>query len=256
MSVTPPNRDAGHWAKPIRKIKVTDVPAGAVNLNVDGQAVVSPLQGFGTLWQKTYQVRLPGVTLSAAEVMRIWRENFPRLQPAGNHFFPPAAGIEPGRVIFIDTTLPVFPGLPGLIPIAAGVVVIYEDDECFTVMTPAGFPECGWNTFSVQVEEGVPVAQVQSLARAADPIYEFGLYVMGGAQKQEGTWQAVLTALAAHFGVAGQVQMHRTCLDPRLQWAEAGNVWHNAALRTILYVLATPLRRLFPPRLKSGRRQP
>ncbi len=232
----PAPRDAAFWARPMTKITVEAVPAGAVNLNVDGHTIVSPLQGFGALWQKTYRVRLPGVTTSAADVMRVWKENFPKFQPPGNHFYPPSTGIDPGRVIFIDSTLPIFPGLPGLIPIAAGVVVIYEDDECFTVMTPDGFPESGWNTFSVTDEAGVPVAQVQSLARAADPVYEFGMYLMGGAEMQEKTWQHVLTALAAYFGVAGQVQMHKVCLDPRWQWREARNLWRNAALRTFFYL--------------------
>ncbi len=218
------------------------MPAGATNLNVDGHTVVSPLQGFGALWQKTYQVRLPGLALSAAEVMRVWKENFPRFQPPGNRFYPPITGIDPGRVIFIESRLPILPGLPGVVPIAAGVVVIYEDDECFTIMTPEGFPESGWNTFSVTEEAGVPVARVQTLARAADPVYEFGLYVMGGNQFQDQTWHTVLTNLAAHFGVTGQVQSHKVCLDPRLRWSEAGNVWHNAAIRTFFYVLATPFR--------------
>jgi hypothetical protein len=86
------------------------------------------------------------------------------------------------------------------------------------------------------------VAQVQSIVRANDPIYEIGLRFMGGARKQEQVWTYVLTALAAHFGVAGQVQVHKTCLDPQLQWSQAKNVWHNAGIRTTLYILAAPLR--------------
>jgi hypothetical protein len=145
-------------------------------------------------------------------------------------------------VIFIDSRLPVLPGLPGVVPIAAGVVVIYADDECFTIMTPAGFPETGWNTFSVRDEDGAPVAQVQSLGRAADPIYEFGLRLMGGNQFQERTWQHVLCSLASDFGVSGHVETDLLCLDRRLQWSEAKNVWRNAAIRTFFYALATPFR--------------
>lgn len=241
----PASNDASRWAKPISRLKISDVPTGATNLNLEGRQIVSPLQGFGTLWQKTYRMPLAGVSATAAEVMNTWKENFPRFQPLGNHFYPPITGINPGQVIFITSTLPVFPGLPGLVPIAAGVVVIYEDDECFTIMTPEGFPESGWNTFSVQDEDGVPVAQVQTLARAADPIYEFGLYVMGGNQFQDKTWAHVLTALAAHFGVAGQVQSHKVCVDPRLQWSEAKNVWHNAAIRTFFYLPVALAKRIW-----------
>ena len=36
-----------------------DVPDGATNINVDGRRLTSPIQGFGKMWQKTYQVRMP-----------------------------------------------------------------------------------------------------------------------------------------------------------------------------------------------------
>ena len=38
-TTTPPARDAGNWAKPVDKLKVTDTPSGAVNLNVEGKQV-------------------------------------------------------------------------------------------------------------------------------------------------------------------------------------------------------------------------
>jgi hypothetical protein len=45
----------------------------------------------------------------------------------------------------------------------------------------------------------------------------------------------VLTELAALLGTSGDVQMHQTLLDPKLQWKRAGNIWYNAQLRTLLY---------------------
>ncbi len=235
-------REGEHWAQPVSRLKVTDVPGGAINLNVEGRQVVSPLQGFGQLWQKTYRVRLSGARATPAEVVKAWKEDFPKFQPPENHFYPSLAGIQPGQVVFTDSTLPMLPGLPGFIPIASGVMVLYADDSMFTVMTPEGFPESGWNTFSAYEEEGATVAQVQSMARASDPIYEFGFRFMGGARKQEDTWQFVLKSLARHFGVEGQVRTHTACLDPTLQWGEAKNVWKNAAIRTFFYALATPIR--------------
>ena len=47
---TEKGREAETWAQPIAKLSVTDVPAGATNLNVEGRQLVSPLQGFGQLW--------------------------------------------------------------------------------------------------------------------------------------------------------------------------------------------------------------
>ena len=248
MSATPsqienehPSADAPHWAQPVSKFKVSDVPTGAVNLNVEGRQIVGPLQGFGQLWQKTYRVRLSGVNLSPVQVMDVWKAEFPTFQPSSSHFYPPMTGIEPGKVIFIELNLPVVEGL-NLIPVASGVMVLYADDESFTVTTPEGFPVSGWNTFSVYDEDGCVVAQIQSLDRAADPIYEFGTLVMGGARRQEENWMYVLTRLAERFSIKGQVQMHTQCLDPRRQWSEAKNVWKNAGVRTFFYKLAAPLR--------------
>jgi hypothetical protein len=203
---------------------------------------VGPLQGFGQMWQKTYRVRLPEVKLTPAEVMQVWKENFPKFQPPQNHFYPPMVGIKPGEVVFIDSSLPAAPGSPGIIPIAAGVMVLYVDDTSFTVMTPQGFPESGWNTFSAYEEDGCTVAQVQSIARATDPIYEFGFRFMGGARFQEKTWNHVLTSLASHFGSQAQVQQRVTLVDPKIQWSEWKNVWHNAGIRTVLFKLTAPVR--------------
>ncbi len=230
------------WAKPVSKLHVSDLPVGAVNLNVEGRQVVGPLQGFGRMWQKTYRVRLPGINLTPAEVMTIWKAEFPKFQPEESRFYPPMTGIQPGQVMFIDLDLPMGPGLPSVIPVASGVMILYVDDESFTVMTPEGFPVSGWNTFSVYEEDGCVVAQVQSIDRATDPIYELGTILMGGARRQEENWIHVLTSLAAHFGIKGQVQMHTVCVDPNWQWSEAKNIWKNASLRTILYKLAAPLR--------------
>jgi hypothetical protein len=235
-------RDQANWARPVDRIKVSDVPTGAVNLNVDGREVVSPMQGFGPLWQKTYRVRLAGTQVTPREVMQIWKENFPKFQPPENQFYPAMAGVKPGEVLFIGATVPAWPGARLGFPVSAGVMVLYADEEMFTVMTPAGFPEAGWNTFSAYEEEGCTVIQVQSMARSNDPIYEFGFRFFGGATQQEKTWAHVLTQVAAHFGVAGQVQTQVTCLDPSLQWRQAKNVWHNAIIRTFFYKLGTPVR--------------
>jgi hypothetical protein len=52
------------WAAPVSHLSVSEVPLGATNLNVDGRQPVSPLQGFGQMWQKTFKIRLEGVELA------------------------------------------------------------------------------------------------------------------------------------------------------------------------------------------------
>jgi hypothetical protein len=70
-------RDAAYWAQPISIMKVGIMPAKALNLNVDGRQTMSPLQGFGQMWQKTFRVRLNGASITPTEVISIWKENFP-----------------------------------------------------------------------------------------------------------------------------------------------------------------------------------
>jgi hypothetical protein len=235
-------RDAAYWAAPVDRLKVSGMPTDAVNLNVEGRHVAGPLQGFGQLWQKTYRVRLSGAEATPEEVVRLWKEKLPDFMPADSRFYPSITGVKPGEVVLINATLP---GIPGGMPVSTGVMILYADEQAFTVMTPEGHPESGFNTFSAEDEEGVTIAQIQSLGRAADPIYEFGFRFMGGSAQQERIWHTVLTNLAGHFGVAGQVQVSKTCVDNQLQWSRAKNVWHNAIIRTMLNLPVRMARKVF-----------
>src|SRR5438128_1407808 len=98
----PAPRDAANWAKPVDHLKVA---AGAPGLNVEGRQVVGPLQGFGQMWQKAYTVRLNGTAHTPAEVIKTWKENFPRFWPKGNRFYAPLTGIAPGEVGVINATV-------------------------------------------------------------------------------------------------------------------------------------------------------
>ncbi len=232
----PEPRDAAFWAKRVEKLEVSAVPDGASNVNVHGRREVSALQGFGQLWQKTYRVHLTGVETTPEETVRIWKERFPEFQPPNSRFYPSMAGVAPGEVLFISASV-------GGMPVHTGVRVIYADDESFTVMTPEGHPESGWNTFSAYTDEdGTTVAQIQSLARANDPIYEIGFRVVG-ATEQERLWTHVLKSLSAHFGVNEPVSLEKNCVDPKVQWSQIKNVWHNAGARSVIYTMTAPLRR-------------
>jgi len=230
------------WAEPIEHIKVREVPEGATNLNVDGRQPASPLQGFGQMWQKTFRVRLSGIDLSPAEVMAIWMGNFQKFQPPENTFYPSMAGIKPGEVLLIQAKVPPLPGLPSFLPVSTGVMVLYADDTTMTVMTPEGHPEAGWNTFSVSEEDGTLVAQCQSLCRPSDPIYEVFNRFLGASSQQDRIWTHVLVSLADHFGVQGQVTMAKVLVDPKVQWKHARNIWQNAAIRTMVYLVGSPFR--------------
>ncbi len=231
-----------HWAQPVQQIRVEQIPLDAINLNINGRRLTGALQGFGPLWEKVYTIRLSGLNNSAQEVMRTWQENFARFQPQEVHFHPPVKGVLAGEFMPIDFMLPIIPGLPEIIPMASGVDIIYQDDTSFSVMTVEGFPISGWNTFSVYEQDGGLVAEVYSLVRMTDPVYELGYTFLGGSQKQEKNWIVVLQKLAAYYEIEAPVDRRITCLDPRHQWREARNVWMNAAIRTFFYTLAAPVR--------------
>ncbi|MGH2522071.1 MAG: hypothetical protein ACRDH2_06165, partial [Anaerolineales bacterium] len=83
---------------------------------------------------------------------------------------------------------------------------------------------------------------VQSIARANDPMYEIG-FLLFAHKTQENFWCHTLTTLAKHFGVEGQsILTEKVCVDSRWQWSQTQNVWHNAAVRTGLYLALTPVR--------------
>lgn len=240
---THPTAQEESWAKPVDRLKVSGASAEAYNLNVEGRHLTSPLNGFGQLWQKTYRVLLEGQAASPAEVVQVWKSKLPQYMPDNSRFYPSLSGVKPGEILLINATLP---GLPGGMPVSTGVMILYADDVSFSVMTPEGHPEAGFNTFSAYTEDGGTIAQIQSLARANDPIFEFGFRFMGGAKQQERIWQHVLTQLAADFGVISpQISTKVVCVDPKLQWSQAANVWHNSVVRTTLRRPGYVLRNIF-----------
>ncbi|HEV3505246.1 MAG TPA: hypothetical protein VG637_08190, partial [Actinomycetes bacterium] len=155
-------RDAAYWAKNVTTLKLGQVPAEAVNLNVTGRRVVGPVQGFGKMWQKTMRVELRGADVSPAEVIKTWKAEFQRFWPERNWFYAPLEGIAPGEVALLNL------GLPGRMKLSTGVLVLYADDESFTLMTPEGHMLAGWITFSAHADGGTTVAQAQVLIRASD----------------------------------------------------------------------------------------
>ena len=224
------------WAKPVDRLHVSGVPADAINLNVEGRQLTGPLRGFGQMWQKTYRVRLSGVDVSPQEVIAEWKANFSKFWPEGNTFYGPLTGIAPGEVAVLNLSM------PGRVPLSTGVMVIFADEESFTFMTPQGHMLAAWITFSAYEEDGSTVAQAQALLRATDPLSEIGLRLFGH-KSEDAFWRHTLKSLAAHFGVVAEVAYEVTCVDTRLQWTQAGNIWHSAALRTPLYAPVHWLRR-------------
>jgi hypothetical protein len=232
-------RETANWAQPVDRLKVGDVPTEAVNINVEGRELTGPQQGFGQMWQKTYKVRLVGADCTPVEVIQVWKDNFPSFWPDYNKFYGPQSGIQPGEVALINTLG------PGENPVmATGVMVIYADDESFTFMTPQGHPFSGFVTFSAYEEDEATVAQAQVLIRATDPLYEIGFRVGFMHKGEDQVWHHTLRSLANYYKVDGVVQQQTTLVDPRVQWSNAGNVWKNAGVRSMLYAPVAAVKRL------------
>jgi hypothetical protein len=240
MSEKRAQRDGDAWAKPVAHLEITGVEPGSSGINVAGRRPTSPVQGFGRMWQKTYRIRLEGADVRPAEVIEVWKRDFPTFWPKGNRFFAPLAGISPGEVAVLDLTM------PGGLKLSTGVLVLYADEESFTLMTPEGHMFAGWITFSAFDDGGVTAAQAHVLMRASDPLYEMGM-TMGGHRQEDRHWAHTLRSLAAAFGVEGEVTTENVCVDRRRQWGKAGNVWHNAGIRSGMYTAMAPMRLMTRP---------
>ena len=239
-------RDATNWAKQVSRLEVTEVPEGALNLNVEGRRLTGPIQGFGKMWQKTYQVRLPREAVAPADLVSTWKRRFPEFWPKGNRFYSSLTGIVPGEIALLDLSM------AGPVKLSTGVMVLYADEESFTLMTPEGHVFAGWITFSAAERDGTTVAQIQVLMRASDPFYELGMPIVGH-RNEDRFWQRTLGSLATHFGAPGAtVETTRVCIDKKRQWGKAGNIRHNAAIRTMFYYLSAPFRRAERARRRAG----
>jgi hypothetical protein len=236
-------RDAAYWAKHVGTLRLGEVPPEAINLNVTGKRLVGPIQGFGKLWQKTYRVELAGVDTTPAAVIATWKQAFASFWPSSGRFYGPLTSIAPGDVALLNLSV------GGGVKLSTGIMVLYADDESFTFMTPEGHIFAAWITFSAADAgpDGVTAAQVQVLLRANDPLYELAMPV-AIHRREDRFWRQTLANLARHLGVADPVVTTAVvCVDRRRQWSNARNLWHNAGIRSTLYMLGTPLRALRRP---------
>jgi hypothetical protein len=240
------SRDGVYWAQlATATLTVGEMPREAVNLNVEGHRVVGPLQGFGPLWKKTFRVRLAAhPEVAPAEVVRVWKAEFAHFWPRGQRFYASPRGIVPGEVALLN--------LRAGLPLETGMLVLYADDESFTLMTPQGHMYASWITFSAYRDDGAcTIAQVQMLLRSGDPIFEVIMH-FGGFRLEAGVWQHTLRALARRFAVDADVQTEEVCLDRHVQWAYVPNIWCNSGMWTAFYFAAAPMRWVLRRRGRSG----
>jgi hypothetical protein len=233
-------RNAASWAKPMDTLSMGEMPAEAINLNVTGRRMSGPLNGFGQMWQKTYRIQLSDKEVAPTDVIKVWKAKFPEFWPDGNRFYGSIEGVAPGDVALLNLSM------PGGMKVSTGIRVIYADDESFAFMTPEGHMFGGMITFSAEEMAGGTTVQIQALIRASDPIYEMGCRLGFAHKLEDKFWHGTLTNLATYLGTTNApVTQQNVCVDKRMQWAQASNVWHNAAVRTAVYMPIHLIKRLF-----------
>lgn len=218
-------KDRGNWAKPVDTFHVEQPAEGAPIGNVEGRRPIGPLQGFGQLWQKSYEVRIPGV--SPETVIATWKERFGEFWYPSQTFYAPPGGMSPGQVAIVG-------GGKGPTRVTSGVRVIYADDRSWAYMNPEGHPWAGIITFSAH-EDGdeTAVAKVHLLVRANDPLYEVG-FKLYTSRLEDKIWAHTLGQVARHFGVEEpEVTTHVVLVDRKRQWSQFGNLTKNSAIRTL-----------------------
>ncbi len=231
------SRDEDHWAKPVTELHLEhDVPADAVQLNVEGRRPASLVGGFGKMWQKTYWINFPAGPLTPQEVIKTWKENFPNFWPKGAQFFGPMSSLTPGDVALINLKM------PGRVTLSTGIRVMYADDESFAFQTPEGHQFNGMITFSAREVDGHVVAEAQGYIRAQDPISELGM-MLGGHFLEDKHWKHVLESLARSLGVEAKAEKSRKLIDRKRQWKNFGNIKRSAAFPSLAYSLRHPFRR-------------
>lgn len=214
------HRDEANWAASVERLSIADLPEGARSSTVEGRRLTGVLQGFGQMWQKTYEVGIDGA--SPEEVIAVWKRDYGDFWPETNRFFAPLAGIKPGEVGLIT-------GRSGPTRLSTGVMVVYADERSFTYMTPEGHPFAGWITFSAREEDGRTIACVDALIRANDILYEAG-FALFGNRSEDRMWQHTLRALAHRFGSDEEPTTQRVKVDRKRCWRNFWNVRHNALL--------------------------
>ncbi|MEM7799489.1 MAG: DUF1990 family protein [Chloroflexota bacterium] len=225
------NDQTHNWAKPTAHLELGQIAGDAMNINVAGRQLNSPLQGFGQLWQKTYRLPLVNATLEPQEIIADWKRNFASYWPGENRFYGSAEGVAPGEVAVLNLSM------PGGMRVTTGIRVIYADDASFSFMTPQGHMFAGMITFSAEAEDGLTWVQIQAMVRAGDPLYEIGCRLKFAHTMEDKFWHDTLQNLRKALGADFKaVEQSTQLIDPRVQWGEVGNIWHNAAIRTMLYL--------------------
>ncbi|MCJ7623983.1 MAG: STAS domain-containing protein [Anaerolineaceae bacterium] len=223
------------WTEPVMKFDIKGLSQDAFTNNVEGKKPTSPLNGFGKLRHKIYEIRLSDVNMDVKDVISIWKNEFTDFIPEGNAFFFPKNGIQPGSVAVIHLAGPKGISLPyGLPIITTGLIVSYTDEVSFSFLAPEGHMFAGMITFYCTAEDDDIIARIHALVRASDPIFELSFLLQFGHKLEDRLWLQTLNAFAKRFNSQNVAVSEVRYIDSRIQWRNFINFWQNCAIHTFL----------------------
>ncbi|MGI6207735.1 MAG: STAS domain-containing protein [Anaerolineae bacterium] len=223
------------WAQSFGRLHVTVTDPRVPRINVEGQTVCGPPQGFGQMWRKVYRVRLEGVEVPPEDVISVWRERFGEFWPQNNRIYFGPEGPAPGAVGVILL------GGPLGLSLITGILVVYSGPDAFVFVPVRGHMFCGLLAFSAYREGGTTVARADAVIRASDPLWEVAMRA-GGSRTEDQHWFHTLKLLSEHFGARVWPEVAAELVDPRLHWSNVGNLLFNAGAWSGLYAVTKPLR--------------
>ncbi len=192
--------------------------------------------GFGELWRKRYTLRFEGV-IDPEELVTRWRNELSTLWPNSTHI---AGGrLARGRALLLHVATPIG-------HMATGLVVESLSPTSFRFATVQGHMFAGTVTCSAGMDDSGSYAEVLTLFRTSDPLFEAG-FKLGGGKYEDWFWTNTLGNLAKSIGRHGKVWLRRERLDRSRRWRNAGNVRANAAIHTAASRLAGGLRAMTHP---------
>jgi anti-anti-sigma factor len=218
------------WAKAVQHVSAKGIPRTAMNINVHGRRIASPVEGFGQLWDKKYRLRIPTLQIPPEEIISLWKSDFETFLPRGNHLYlPGGCGIAPGITAVLNLRL------PGGLVMAAGFMVMYGNDISFSFMAVQGHVVSGWITFRAFRENSGTAVQVHATFRTSDPLMELA-FRMHAAKQEDRFWRETLANIGRRLGGHGKIEQQTNLVDPRLQWDKMEALWYNDAIRSFLYI--------------------
>ena len=200
-------------------------------LDLHQQRPTGPEDGFGKLWRKIHRIDLSGADLPPEHVIATWKQRFGEFWPGQNRFYGPITALQPGELAIINIEM-----APAT-TLSTGVILVDSMPTGFTLVTPKGHMLCGWLHFAADRAGETTTVSVEMLIRASDPLFEIGMVVIGHKRENK-FWEQTLRNLAAHFGIAAEPETQVICENPRYQWENVKNIWHNGAIRNGLVRLA------------------